>query len=237
MPTAFESLESSRQFPTDFHLDSVSSCNIAILPAPFIPISESGMTLNLKRFSETHLSWEQYKALKDAIVDAGFLSMCTPWDEVSVDKIVEHEFDFMKIPSCYMSDWPLLERIAKYNLPIVASTAGEPLEEIDRVVSFFKHRDMPLAIMHCVGEYPAPDDHLHLGQIALLRMRYPEVQVGYSTHERPDNIEAVKIAIAMGAVMFEKHVGLPTEDYALNAYSATPSRCTNGCNPRVMRLP
>jgi sialic acid synthase SpsE/mannose-6-phosphate isomerase-like protein (cupin superfamily) len=178
----------------------------------------------VKRFSETHLSWEQYKALKDAIVDAGFLSMCTPWDEVSVDKIVEHEFDFMKIPSCYMSDWPLLERIAKHNLPIVASTAGEPLEEIDRVVSFFKHRDKPLAIMHCVGEYPAPDGHLHLGQIALLRKRYPELQVGYSTHERPDNTEAVKIAIAMGAVIFEKHVGLPTEDYALNAYSATPQQ-------------
>jgi len=34
--------------------------------------------------------------LKDAIVDAGFLSMCTPWDEVSVDKIVEHGFDYMK---------------------------------------------------------------------------------------------------------------------------------------------
>ena len=123
----------------------------------------------VKRFSETHLKWDQYKKLKDAIVEAGFLSMCTPWDENSVDKIVEHGFDFMKIPSCSVSDWPLLERIAQYNLPIVASTAGEPLEEVDRVVSFFKHRDKSLTIMHCVGEYPAPDHHLHLGQIHLLR--------------------------------------------------------------------
>jgi sialic acid synthase SpsE/mannose-6-phosphate isomerase-like protein (cupin superfamily) len=178
----------------------------------------------VKRFSETHLAWDQYKRLKDAIVEAGFLSMCTPWDEISVDKIVEHEFDFIKIPSCYISDWPLLERIAKTDLPIVASTAGEPLEEIDRVVSFFKHRDKSLTIMHCVGEYPAPDGHLHLGQIALLKKRYPEFPIGYSTHERPDNTDAVKIAIAMGAVMFEKHVGVPTEEYALNAYSATPQQ-------------
>jgi sialic acid synthase SpsE len=35
---------------------------------------------SVKRFSETHLSWDKYKQLKDAIVDAGFLSMCTPWD-------------------------------------------------------------------------------------------------------------------------------------------------------------
>src|SRR5882757_592964 len=116
----------------------------------------------VKRFSETRLSWNQYKQIKDAIVDAGFLSMCTPWDELSVDMIVEHGYDFMKVPSCYMSDWPLLERIAKYDLPLVASTAGEPFEEIDRVVSFFRHRNKSLAIMHCVGEYPSPDDHLHL---------------------------------------------------------------------------
>ncbi|MGC2621115.1 MAG: N-acetylneuraminate synthase family protein, partial [Acidobacteriaceae bacterium] len=178
----------------------------------------------VKRFSETRLSWDQYRAIKDAIVDAGFLAMCTPWDEISVDKIAEHGYDFMKVPSCYMTDWPLLEQIAKYNLPIVASTAGEPLEEIDRVVSFFRHRDKSLTIMHCVGEYPAPDDHLHLGQIALLRQRYPDIPIGYSTHERPNNFEAVKIAMALGAVMFEKHVGVPTEKYALNAYSASPAQ-------------
>lgn len=178
----------------------------------------------VKRFSETHLNWDQYRKLKDAIVEAGFLSMCTPWDEISVDKIVEHGFDFMKIPSCYVSDWPLLEQIAQYSLPLVASTAGEPLEEIDRVVSFFRHRDKTLSIMHCVGEYPAPDEHLHLGQILLLRKRYPELEVGYSTHERPDNFEAVKVALAMGATLFEKHVGVPTERYAINAYSATPEQ-------------
>ena len=178
----------------------------------------------VKRFSETHLSWDQYRKLKDTTVEAGFLSMCTPWDEKSVDMIVEHGFDFMKIPSCYVSDWPLLERIAQYNLPIVASTAGEPLEEIDRVVSFFKHRDKTLSIMHCVGEYPAPDEHLHLGQIVLLQKRYPELEIGYSTHERPDNFEAIKIALAMGATMFEKHVGVPTEKYPLNAYSVTPAQ-------------
>ena len=178
----------------------------------------------IKRFSETHLSWDQYRQIKDAIVEAGFLSMCTPWDEISVAKIVDHGFDFMKVPSCYMTDWPLLEQVAKYDLPIVVSTAGEALEEIDRVVSFFKHRNKALTVMHCVGEYPSPDEHLHLGQIALLRKRYPEIPIGYSTHERPDNFEAVKIAIALGAVMFEKHTGVPTEKYALNAYSATPAQ-------------
>ena len=176
----------------------------------------------VKRFSETHLSWEQYKQIKDAIVDAGFLSMCTPWDETSVDKIAEHGYDYIKVPSCYLTDWAILERIATYDLPIVASTAGAALEEIDKVVSFFTHRKKTLALMHCVGEYPAPDAHLHLGQIALLRRRYPRLEIGYSTHERPDNFAAVKVALALGATMFEKHVAVPTEKYAVNSYSATP---------------
>lgn len=180
----------------------------------------------VKRFSETHLSWDDYRKIKDAIVEAGFLSMCTPWDETSADKIVEHGFDFMKVPSCYLTDWPLLERIATHNLPVIASTAGEALEQIDKVVSFFAHRNKSLAIMHCVGEYPAPDDHLHLGQISLLKKRYPDLEVGYSTHERPENFEAVKIAVALGATIFEKHAAVKTEKYAVNAYSVTPDQVT-----------
>lgn len=178
----------------------------------------------VKRFSETRLSWDQYKTIKDAIEDAGFFSICTPWDEISVGKIEEHGYDFIKIPSCYLTDWPLVERIAKSDKPIIASTAGAAFEDIDRVVSFFRHRNKPLSVMHCVGEYPTRDENLYLGQIRLLQKRYPEVEIGYSTHERPDNYEAVKVAIGMGATMFEKHVGVPTDTVMLNAYSATPEQ-------------
>ena len=178
----------------------------------------------VKRFSETRLAWEEYKQLKDAIDTAGFTSICTPWDEISVDRIEEHGYDFIKIPSCYLTDWPLLERIAKSDKPIIGSEAGVDIESIDKVVSFFRHRDRVFSLMHCVGEYPTKDGNLELGQIALLKMRYPGLEIGYSTHERPDNYEAVKMAIGLGATLFEKHVGLPTETIALNAYSATPAQ-------------
>jgi sialic acid synthase SpsE/mannose-6-phosphate isomerase-like protein (cupin superfamily) len=178
----------------------------------------------VKRFSETRLSWEQYKQIKDAIANAGFISVCTPWDEISVDRIEEHGFDFIKIPSCYLTDWPLLERIAKSTKPVIASTAGVPIADVDRVVSFFRHREKVFSVMHCVGEYPTRDENLHLGQIRFLKNRYPRVEIGYSTHERPDNVDAVKIAIGMGATLFEKHVGVPTDTIKLNAYSATPAQ-------------
>jgi sialic acid synthase SpsE/quercetin dioxygenase-like cupin family protein len=178
----------------------------------------------VKRFSETALSWDDYRRIKDAIVENGFLSMCTPWDNVSVDKIVEHGYDYLKVPSCYLTDWPLAEKIATTNLPLVISTAGESFEDIDRIVSFYQHRDKPLAVMHCVGEYPTADDNLQLNQIELLQKRYAGVEIGYSTHESPEQCEAVMMAIAKGATLVEKHVGVPTEKYAINAYSATPAQ-------------
>jgi sialic acid synthase SpsE/quercetin dioxygenase-like cupin family protein len=178
----------------------------------------------VKRFSETALSWDDYQRLKDAIVANGFLSICTPSDEASVDKVIEHGFDFIKVSSCSLTDWPLAEKIAATNLPLVISTAGEPFEEIDRIVSFYQHRNKHLVVMHCVFEYPTADANLQLNQIELLRRRYTDVEIGYSTHEAPDQYESIMMAIAKGATVFEKHVGVPTRRYPLNAYSATPAQ-------------
>lgn len=176
----------------------------------------------VKRFSETRLSREQFQQLVDAMRDNDFLTMATPFDEASMDLIDSQRLDIVKIASCSFTDWPLLERVVASDLPIIASTAGATLDDIDRVVSFFMHRDKEFAIMHCVGEYPAPAERMNLSQIEFLRNRYPGVRIGFSTHENPDNYDIVKLAVAKKAVVFEKHVGVPTEKYPLNAYSASP---------------
>ncbi|MEI6499477.1 MAG: N-acetylneuraminate synthase family protein [Armatimonadota bacterium] len=195
------------------------------IPSFIHPAYRDRMDLKfVKRFSETALSDQEYRALKDAIVEFGFISMCTPWDERSVGLIEEHEFDIMKVPSCYFTDWPLLERIALVDMPVIASAAGAPLEDVDNVVSFLLHRNKELALMHCVGAYPTENQDLQLNQIDLFRQRYPEIEIGYSTHEAPSNFDAVRLAIAKGATIFEKHVGVPTETAPLNAYSASPSQ-------------
>lgn len=176
----------------------------------------------VKRFAETRLSREQFQLLIEAMREHGFLTMATPFDEVSMDLIEAQNLDIVKIASCSFTDWPLLERVVATARPIVASTAGASLDDIDRVISFFMHRQKEFAILHCVGEYPTPAEHMNLAQIDFLRSRYPGVRIGFSTHEDPDNCDIVKLAIAKGAVVFEKHVGVPTPDYPLNAYSAAP---------------
>ncbi len=178
----------------------------------------------VKRFSETRLSDDDFKLLKDEVEKLGFVSICTPFDENSVDLIERHNFDIIKVASCAFTDWPLLEKIAGTDKPIIASTAGATLKEIDSVVSFLEHRHKKAVIMHCVGEYPTKIENLQLNQIGFLRKRYPEMIVGFSTHEEPDNLDSIKIAIAKEGRVFERHVAVESEKYPINGYSSTPSQ-------------
>lgn len=178
----------------------------------------------VKRFSETKLTEENFLTLKAEAEKFGFITICTPFDEASVDMIVKHNYDVLKIASCSSTDWPLLEKIATTNKPIIVSTGGTKLEDIDKVVSFLKNRGKKFAIMHCVGEYPTLSSHLQLNQIDLFKKRYEGIVVGFSTHEEPDNFEAIKIAVAKGASIFEKHVAINSGKYEINNYSSTPDQ-------------
>jgi N-acetylneuraminate synthase len=153
------------------------------------------------------------------------VTICTPFDEASVDLIVEHGIEVIKVASCSADDWPLLNKIVKADKPVIASTGGLTLSQIDNLVSFLSHRaTQPFAILHCVGIYPSPNGVLHLNFLEKLIRRYPGVTIGYSGHEAPDNTDVVKIAVAKGARILERHVGLPTDTVTLNAYSMNPAQ-------------
>jgi sialic acid synthase SpsE/quercetin dioxygenase-like cupin family protein len=178
----------------------------------------------IKRFEETRLAKADFDRLLAAMREEGFMTMSTPFDERSVDLIEDQNLDIIKIASCSFGDWPLLERVTESGRPIIASTAGAEVEVIDQVVSFLQHRNKDFALMHCVGEYPTPDELMHVGQLDYLMQRYPDVRIGFSTHEDTSNTDLIKIAMAKGASIFEKHVAVPTEQYGINKYSATPEQ-------------
>lgn len=178
----------------------------------------------VKRFRETHLTAAELLRLRTEMATEGFVTVCTPFDEGSVDLIEEHGFDVLKIASASVTDWPLLERAVKSQLPMIVSTAAATLDELDRVVSFLSHRGKEFALMHCVAQYPTADKDLQLNQIRLLQKRYKGIEVGFSTHEAPEEIDPVKLVIALGATILERHVGVPTNEWKLNAYSSTPEQ-------------
>lgn len=178
---------------------------------------------HIPRFLSTRLGEVQFLDMISEIKRHGFVSMVTPFDEPSVDMIARLGVDVIKIGSCSANDWPLLEKIAETGKPVICSTAGLRVEDIDKIVSFFQHRGVHFALMHCVALYPTPNEKLQLNQIEMLGKRYPGIVIGFSTHESPANTDAVKVAYAKGARIFEKHIAIPTEEYKINAYSATPA--------------
>ena len=176
----------------------------------------------VKRFMETKLTRDEFQQLVQKTKDCGFLAMCTPFDNESVSFIESEGFDILKIASCSFTDWPLLERVVETDMPVIASAAAATSEELDNVVTFLNNRNKHFALNHCVAEYPTPPEKIQLNQIEFLRNRYPNLPVGYSTHEPPSFMGSIAMAVAKGATLFERHVALPSDEYSPNAYSATP---------------
>ena len=178
----------------------------------------------ISRFLGTALPMEAFERLTAFAHGLGLLTAATPFDEDSVALVEGHGHDFLKVASVSLTDWPLAERIARCALPVLASTAGASLADVDRAVSFYSRRIQDFAIMHCVAAYPTSDSLLNLNRISLLRHRYPQLAVGYSTHEDPDNLMAVGIALGQGAQILERHVGLASPTTPLNGYSSDSSQ-------------
>ncbi|MDQ7799476.1 MAG: N-acetylneuraminate synthase family protein [Candidatus Edwardsbacteria bacterium] len=182
----------------------------------------SGASKHIKRFLDTRLNASQFQQLVQAIKEQGMEAICTPFDEPSVALLVEHGISIIKIASCSANDWPLLEEICRTGKPVIASTGGLTLPQIDKIASFCGHRHANFALLHCVGVYPASNQNINAGFIDKLRKRYPGTAIGYSGHEAPDNLDVVKIAVAKGAQILERHVGVETDKIKLNAYSMNP---------------
>jgi sialic acid synthase SpsE len=163
----------------------------------------------IKKTIETRMSEQDYDTLVKSIRNASCLAMATPFDERSVDLCSELGIAVLKVASSDLNDWMLLEKIARTKKPVIVSTGGSSLKDLDDMVTFFQNRLIPLAINHCVSLYPTEDAELEMNQIDFLRARYPRNTIGFSTHEYHDWHSSIMIAYAKGARTFERHVDIP----------------------------
>lgn len=176
----------------------------------------------IKRTLDTRLSKLEYATLINAIRQAGCIPMATPFDEVSVELCVELGVELVKIASSDINDWILIEKIATTKKPVIVSTGGSSLKDIDDLVKFFNRRGIPLAINHCVSLYPSEDHEIELNQIDFLRRRYPHNVIGFSTHEQRDWQTSIAIAYAKGARTFERHIDIAADGLPVAEYCSLP---------------
>jgi sialic acid synthase SpsE len=178
----------------------------------------------IKKTIDTRLSRDELATLTETVRRADCIRLATPFDDRSVDLCLELGIEIIKVASSDITDWSLLEKIAKTRKPVLVSTGGTSLKDIDDMVTFFDNRNIPLAINHCVSIYPAEDAELQLNQIDFLKNRYPGHVIGLSTHEYHDWHSSMLIAYAKGARTFERHIDIETEDHPISPYCSTPEQ-------------
>lgn len=176
----------------------------------------------VKRVSDTKLTKDEFATLVEAIRRSGCIPMATPFDEKSVDLCVDFDMPIIKVASADNNDWLLLEKIASTRKPVIVSLGGLSQKDNDDLVTFFEHRNIPLALNHCVAAYPHEDAEAELNQVDFLRARYPNHVIGYSCHEYHDWTSSVQIAYAKGARTFERHIDINTDGFQVATYSSLP---------------
>jgi N-acetylneuraminate synthase len=176
----------------------------------------------IKKTLDTQMPKEHYARMIDVIRKNGCIPMSTPFDEKSVSLCEELGIQIIKIASSDINDWVLIERISKNKKPVIVSTGGSSLKDLDDLVTFFENRNIPLAINHCVSHYPSEDSELELNQVDFLKNRYPNHVIGLSTHEYKDWVYSVVIAYAKGARTFERHIDIEADGIPVSPYCSLP---------------
>ena len=136
----------------------------------------------------------------------GFLS--SAFDTASVDLLVELGLECFKIPSGEITNFPYLSHIGRLGKKLIVSTGMGTLEEIRAALTVLEAAGTPrdrITVLHCNTEYPTPMTDVNLRAMRTIRDAFG-VAVGYSDHT--SGIEVAVAAVALGAVVIEKHLTL-----------------------------
>jgi sialic acid synthase SpsE len=142
--------------------------------------------------------------LKKHCDEIGIEFMSTPFDIASADYLYDL-MEVYKISSSDITNKPFIEYICKFNKPMILSTGASSLSEIQEAVSWIEKHGNPLALLHCVLNYPTLDKNANLGMILDLKNKFPDRIIGYSDHTLPQDMKVCEMATMLGSVIIEKH--------------------------------
>ena len=164
---------------------------------------------------------EDYQRVKEICDQNEIEFMSTPFDDYSVDMLVKVGVKGFKVASCDITNFPLLEKISSHHLPILLSTGGSSLDEVQNAVTYIESlTGAPILVMHCTLTYPTPPGDANLGAVLAFRETFPKRLIGLSDHTL--GIEVASASVLLGVRAIEKHFtydkSLPTSaDHWLSA--------------------
>jgi sialic acid synthase SpsE len=168
-------------------------------------------------FSKHDKFWKsEMVALKEYCDKVGIEFMSTPFDIESAT-FLNDLMNVYKISSSDITNKPFIQFMCGFNKPIILSTGASQLWEIQEAVSWIEAFGNPLALLHCVLNYPTADENANLGMLLGLKRAFPDKLIGYSDHTLPNDMKVCEMATLLGSVIIEKHFShdktLPGNDH------------------------
>lgn len=154
------------------------------------------------------LTFDEFKELKEYCEDTGIGFLSTPFDFKSIEFLQGLDLDFWKVPSGEITNLPYLKKLAKTGKPMVLSTGMCTLQEVSDALKILYEEGISkedITLLQCNTEYPTPYKDVNLKAMKKMSEAF-EVKTGYSDHTK--GIEIPLAAVAMGAVVIEKHFTL-----------------------------
>jgi len=164
--------------------------------------SQFEMIKKLELDINTHQELMSYCQKKNIM----FLS--TPFDHDSIEMLHELGLTIFKIPSGEITNLPYLRHIGRLGKRVILSTGmadlGEIEDALDVLISAGTSKDK-IIVLHANTMYPTPMQDVNLRAMQTIGKAF-DVAYGYSDHTL--GIEVDIAAVALGAVVIEKHFTL-----------------------------
>ncbi|MBE7433593.1 MAG: N-acetylneuraminate synthase family protein [Anaerolineales bacterium] len=148
----------------------------------------------------------EYIELQKYAEELGLVMFATAFDMNSADFLAELDMPLYKIASGDLKNTPLLKHVAKIGKPMIISTGGGTMEDVQRAYDTIMPINKQLAILQCTASYPAEPQDLNLRVISTYREKFPDVVIGLSDHE--NGIAMAVAAYVLGSRMVEQHFTL-----------------------------
>jgi len=164
--------------------------------------SQFGMLKKLELSENDHL------LLMDHARKSGIRMISTPFDEESAELLNRLNVELFKVGSGDLTNILLLRQLAKFDKPIILSTGMAGLGEIAQALDILEKAGLSrsmVTLLHANTDYPTPYQDVNLRAMQTLATEFG-VAVGYSDHT--DGIEVPVAAVALGALVIEKHFTL-----------------------------
>ncbi len=179
-------------------------------------------TTMYKLYEQAYTPWDWMPKLQEKARACGLDFFASAFDPSSTDLLASLDVPAYKVASFEIHDLPLISYMAKQQKPMIISTGIASKADIQAAIK--KVGNSQIILLKCTSAYPTPLEDLNLNSIELLRSDF-KLLTGLSDHS--SGHLAATLAIALGAVVVEKHfildrsLGGPDAAFSLNKQEFT----------------